>query len=222
MTTGIHNGTFDSLQLNAGAFIANFDHSELSTVKAVKEKIAALIQNNDGSLLGLTQGGGTFQCTPTMRNIEGDGIRSPFVGGTVNDGWTVKLTGTMKEIVPGNFRKALATADADPQGEKTVITVRTAIKKEDYIPKMTWIGDTSRGLVMIELENALNTVGATLTFTDKGEGTIPFEFQAHHTNAVNQDKAPCSVIFLNESTTAAAANTTDQTQPAANGDEPTA
>lgn len=200
MTTGIHNGTFDNLQLNAGAFIANFDHSDLTTVKAVKDKIAELIENNDGSLLGLTQGGGTFQCTPTMRNIEGDGIRSPFVGGTVNDGWTVKLTGTMKEIVPGNFQKALATADHDTQEQKTVITVRTGIKKEDYIQKMTWIGDTSRGLVLIELDNALNTAGATLTFTDKGEGTIPFEFTAHHANAVNQDEAPCRVIFLTEPT----------------------
>lgn len=197
MTTGIHNGTFNNLQLNAGAFLRNFDHSELSTAAEVKAAIAALLENNNNdTLLGMTQGGGTFQCTPTMRNIEGDGLRAPFVGGTVNDGWTVKLTTTVKEITPKNFKDALISADMTTDGNKTIITPRTPIKEEDYIPKMTWIGDTSLGFLMIELDNALNTVGATLTFTDKGEGTLPFEFQAHHATATNQDEAPCRVIFL--------------------------
>lgn len=198
MTTGIHNGTFENLQLNAGAFLINFDHSTYKTVAEVKAAIAALIESNDGTLLGMTQGGGTFQCAPTMRNIEGDGLRAAFVGSTVNDGWTVKLTGTMKEITPGNFKHALISADTKTDGQKTILTIRTPIKQEDYITKMTWIGDTSRGMVLIELDNVLNTVGATLTFADKGEGTIPFEFSAHHATATNQDEAPCRVIFLDE------------------------
>lgn len=198
MTTGIHNETFKNLQLNAGAFLADFDYAQHTTLSALKAAIAELIETNDGTLLGLTQGGGTFQCTPTLRNIEGDGIRSSFVGGTVNDGWTVKLTGTMKEITPGNFQRALISADKETSGELTTLTVRTAIKDEDYIPSICWVGDTAKGLVLIALENALNTVGATFTFTDKGEGTIPFEFQAHQKDATNQDTAPCKVIFLEE------------------------
>lgn len=220
MTTGIHNGTFENLQFNAGAFLRNFDHSKLATAAEVKAAIAVLLESNDGTLLGMTQGGGTFQCTPSMRNIEGDGMRSPVVGSTVNDGWNVRLTTTLKEITPGNFKDALISADIKTEGSKTIITPRTTIKQEDYIPKMTWIGDTSRGLVLIELDNALNTVGATLTFTDKGEGTIPLELQAHHVNAVNQDAAPCRVIFLDEPA-AQAASATQQEQPAASGDAPT-
>lgn len=196
MTTGIHNGTFNNLQLNAGAFLRNFDHTALTDAAAVKAALAALIESNDGQLLGMTQGGGTFQCTPTIRNIEGDGIRSPFVGGTVNDGWEVKLTTTLKEITPGNFKDALMSADVTTSGSKTTLTVRTAITEEDYIPRLCWVGDTSEGLVLIELDNALNVAGATLTFTDKGEGTIPVEFKAHHANATNQEEAPCRVIFL--------------------------
>lgn len=220
MTTGIHNGTFENLQLNAGAFLRNFDHSKLATVAEVKAAIAELLESNDGTLLGMTQGGGTFQCTPTMRNIEGDGIRAPFVGGTVNDMWTVRLTTTVKEITPRNFKDALVSADMKTEGNKTIITPRTTIKKEDYTPKMCWVGDTSRGLLLIELDNVLNTAGATLTFTDKGEGTIPLELQAHHANAVNQDEAPCRVIFLDEPATQAA-NATQQEQPASSGDTPT-
>ena len=210
MTTGIHNGTFENLQLNAGAFLRNFDHSELDTAAAVKAAIAALLENNDNdTLLGMTQGGGTFQCVPTMRNIEGDGLRAPHVGGTVNDGWSVKMTTTLKEITPRNFKDALISADIETKGSKTIITPRTPIKEEDYIPKMIWVGDTSLGLLLIELDNVLNTAGATLTFTDKGEGTIPMELQAHHATATNQDEAPCRVIFL------------EDPAPAATGDEPT-
>lgn len=220
MTTGIHNGTFENLQLNAGAFLRNFDHSDLATAAEVKAAIADLLESNDNdTLLGMTQGGGTFQCVPTMRNIEGDGLRAPHVGGTVNDGWSVKMTTTLKEITPRNFKDALISADIKTESSKTIITPRTIIKEEDYIPLMCWVGDTSLGLLLIELDNVLNTAGATLTFTDKGEGTIPMELQAHHANATNQEEAPCRVIFLKDPKPT---NTTDQTQPAAAGDEPTA
>lgn len=198
MTTGIHNETFDNLQLNAGCFLRDFDYAQHTTVASLKAAIADLIETNDGTLIGLTQGGGNFQCTPTLRHIDGDGIRSPFVGGTVNDGWTVKLTGTMKEITPDNFKSVLISADEQTTDNVTTLTVRTQIKDEDYIPSLCWVGDTSRGLLLIALDNALNTTGATFAFTDKGEGTIPFEFQAHQEDATNQDHAPCRVIFLNE------------------------
>lgn len=196
MTTGIHSGTFDNLQLNAGAFLRSFDVDSYSDAASLKAAIADLIDSNDGTLLGLTQGGGNFQCTPTMRNIEGDGLRAPFVGGTVNDGWTVKLTGTLKEITPGNFKDALLSADVQTTDSKSVVTVRTSVAQTDYIDKLCWVGDTAKGLILIELQNVLNVAGATFTFTDKGEGTIPFEFQAHQSSATDQDVAPCRVIFL--------------------------
>lgn len=196
MLTGIHNETFNNLQLNSGAFVRDFDYTQYASAEALKTAFAALLESGEG-LLGMTRGGGTFQCTPTLRNIEGDGLRSPFVGGTVNDGWTVKLTGTLLEITPENFAAAMMCADKpETTGNATTIKLRTAIKREDYIPKICWIGDTSKGYMLIELQNALNVTGANFTFTDKGEGTLPFEFQAHQANATSQDYAPCTVVFL--------------------------
>lgn len=199
MTTGIHSATFTNLQLNAGAFIRSLDHSKLTTVDALKADIAERLESGEG-LLGMTQGGGTFVAQPTIRNIEGDGLRAPFVGGVVNDGWTVKLTGTMKEITPENFKMALLSADVETEDKKTTITARTAIKEDDYIDSLCWVGDTPMGFIVIALENVLNTVGATMTFTDKGEGTIPFEMHAHHSDPVDQDKAPFEIIFLTSAT----------------------
>lgn len=197
MTTGIHNATFANLQLNAGAFFAGMDYKSYATVAELKAAIVAKLESGEG-LVGMTMGGGTFVAEPTIRNIEGDGIRSPFVGGSVNDGWNVRLTGTMKEITPANFARTLISADVETDGKKTTITARTTIKEEDYISDFCWIGDTAKGYVLIGLDNALNTAGATLTFTDKGEGTIPFEFVAHQANAVDQETAPFVVIFLEE------------------------
>ena len=198
MVTGLRPETFTKLQLNAGLFLKGFDWASATDAAALKTAIASFIQAGEG-VIGATMGGGTFVCTPTIRQIEADGMRAPFVGSTVNDGWTVKLTGTMKEITPENFARALMCTNVEAIGSGGTakkIRIRTDIKTTDYLQKICWVGDTSKGFVLIELENALNIAGATFTFTDKGEGTIPFEFQGHQSNALQQEYAPCTLVFF--------------------------
>lgn len=196
MVTGLRPETFMNLQLNAGVFLKNFDDSQFSDAAALEEAILRELENGTKSL-GATQGGGTFQCVPTTRQVAADGMRYPVVGSTVNDMWTVKLTSTMKEITPENFQMVLASADVTTQGNVKRIKVRTDILPTDYINNLCWVGDTSnRGFVMIKLDNALNLSGANFTFTDKGEGTLPFEFQAHHKELENMQYAPCEIVFF--------------------------
>jgi len=195
MTTALTPTTFENLQLNAGLFLRGFDFSAAATAAQLRLLVADAIA--EGScVIGATRGGGTFQCTPALRNIKADGLRSPMVGSTVNDGWTVKLSGTMLEITPENFATALICADVQKQGSLTTIRARSEIAPEDYIPTLCWIGDTSRGFVLIELTNALNMKGAAFTFTDKGEGTLPFEFQAHQDPGADESHAPFRIIFF--------------------------
>lgn len=195
MITGLRPETFENLQTNAGVFLKNFDWSTFTTVEALEEAILGKLEAEEG-ILGATIGGGSFQCTPTIRNIEADGMRYSIVGSTVNDMWTVKLTGTMKECRPENFKDALICADLETSGNVTKIKVRTDIKAEDYIDSLCWVGDTSKGFVLIELKNALNLTGAKFTFTDKGEGTLPFEFQAHAKNLADMEYAPVEIVFF--------------------------
>lgn len=196
MVTGLRPETFMNLQLNAGVFLKNFDYSSYTDAAQLEEAILAALEAGT-NILGATMGGGTFQCVPTMRDIEIDGMRYPIVGSTVNDMWTVKLTGTMKEITPGNFKDALAAADEETQGNVTKIKVRTDILAKDYINNICWVGDTSdQGFVLINLVNVINLSGANFTFTDKGEGTLPFEFQAHHKELSEMEYAPCEVVFF--------------------------
>lgn len=197
MLTGLRPETFENLQLNAGVFLKNFNHSDIADVDALENAVLAALEAGT-DILGATIGGGTFQATPETRSIEVDGMRYQFKGSTIVDSWNIRLTGTMKEITPENFKDALISADITNNGAKKVVRVRTDIEDGDYIPTLCWVGDTSKGAVLIELSNALNTTGANFTFTDKGEGTLPFEFVAHQASLKDSQYAPFQIVFFGE------------------------
>ena len=200
--TAVRQQTFERLQLTAGAFLKNFDLSTYTEYSALEEALFGAIK--DGTkVLGATRGGGTFTATPTMRSIEADGKRYEFKGSTVIDTWDIKLTATLMEITPDNFVLALGTAEKTEDksftaGKKTTIKLRTNIEDGDYIQNLVWFGNTSKGLVAIVLDNALNNTGVTLTFSDKGEGTLPVEFHAYQDTVENNEYAPCAIYFFDE------------------------
>lgn len=197
MTTGLRASTFENLQLNAGMFLANFDYSTATDAATLGALLKTEREKTSGSaLIGATRGGGTFVCTPNTRSIEADGKREEWKGSSVNDGWTIKLTTTLLEINATNLKRAFGTADVTDTEKKHTIKIRTDIKDADYIESLVWVGDTSKGYVLIAIKNALNTAGATLTWTDKGEGTIPVEFTAHQDGLETDGYAPCEVIFF--------------------------
>lgn len=197
MITSLRPETFENLQLNSGVFLFNFDASSYATVEALEDAVLAALEAGT-DIMGATIGGGSFNATPSIRQIEADGMRYPVVGSTQNDMWTVNLSTTMKEVTPENFKRALMTCDMTKEGNVTKLEVRTDIKPSDYIPRCSWVGDTSRGFVLIELDNVLNIAGAAFTFTDRGEGQIPVEFQAHVGDLSKMDKAPFRIWFFDE------------------------
>lgn len=197
MTTGLRASTFENLQLNAGMFLANFDYSTATDAASLGALLKTEREKPSGSaLIGATRGGGTFVCTPNTRSIEADGKREEWKGSSVNDGWTIKLTTTLLEINADNLKRSFGTADVTDTEKKHTIKIRTDIEDADYIDSLVWVGDTSKGYVLIAIKNALNTAGATLTWTDKGEGTIPVEFAAHQDGLETDGYAPCEVIFF--------------------------
>ena len=200
--TPVRPQTFENLQLNAGAVLKNFDVSTYTDYGTLKEALFAAVKDSTKAL-GATRGGGTFTATPTMRSIEADGKRYEFKGSTVIDAWDIKLTATLMEITPDNFTLSLGTAEKAEDktftvGKKTTIKLRTSIKDEDYIQNLVWFGNTSKGFVAIALDNALNNTGVTLTFSDKGEGTLPVEFHAYQDTVENNEYAPCAIYFFDE------------------------
>ena len=196
MVTPCRTETFQNLQLNAGAFLVDFDYSTYPDATSLRTALATALQN-DEYVLGATRGGGSFVVTADTREPDVDGKRYSFRGGRFVDSVDAYLTGTLVEIRPSMLAKVMATGDVSNSGQKTTLTMHTAIKDEDYIDSLIWVGDMSDGgLILIDLKNALNTNGVTLTFTDKGEGTIPFEFHAHQDAVEDYDNAPFAVHFL--------------------------
>lgn len=199
MTSPIRSDAFKNLQLNAGIFLVDFDHSNITDAAALKAAIKTAVTAGT-SILGVTRGGGSFNVTRDTRTPEVDGMRYPFKGADFVDSAEAYLSGTLLEVNPDNFKRLLGTGDSVTSGKKTTVTMRTAIDPDtDYIDSLCWVGDLADGrLVLIELDNAFNTADFSLTFTDKGEGTMPFEFHARQEDVMDYDNAPFRVIFFDK------------------------
>ena len=193
MTTPLRGGTFRKLILNAGAFVIGFDDSEYTTAAALKTALASFL-NDPEKCLGATRGGGTFTVTRDMRQVEADGVRYRFVG----DSSDAYLSTTLIELgSAASMKRAMATADVTTTGLKSVLKMRTRIQDADYIKNLCWVGDIADGgFVIIKLANALNTTDLTVTFTDKGEATLPVEFHAYQDTVEDYDYAPYEIVYI--------------------------
>ena len=194
--SGLTPESFKNMQLDAGAFFIGLDTSTVTPDMTADEFGALLKQGvTDGHCMGATIGGGTFVATPEVRQIEADGMRSPIIGSTVFDSWEVKLTTTLKEITPETLAYSLATSEVDPT--TGAIMINNTLLPEHYISTMGWAGRILDGRLMyIEIQNALNIVGTTLTFTDKGEGTIAVEYRAHQADLTKMQYAPVKIFYF--------------------------
>ena len=203
-TNALRKETFDNLQLNAGIFIKNLAYTgtgaptDATTLKTLIKGIVGGTITDKGTILGATRGGGTFTVTREQRDPEVDGMRYKFKMGTFIDSVDAYLSTTVVEVTPENFA-ALLGGDATTTGNKTTITMETALGEEDYLDNVCWIGDLSDGrLVLICLKNAINTADFTLTFSDKSEGTLAVEFHACQTDVNDYDEAPFEVVFFDK------------------------
>lgn len=197
LTSPIRSDAFKNLQLNAGIFLVDFDHSAITDADALKAAIASAIEAGD-KILGVTRGGGSFTVTRKTRTPEVDGMRYPFKGSDFVDSADAYLSGTLLETNPANFKRLMGSADVVTSGKKKTLTMRTAINPDtDYLDSLCWVGDISDGtLILIELDNAFNTADFSMTFTDKSEGTMTFEFHACQEDVLDYDHAPFRVIWF--------------------------
>ena len=201
-TSPIREETFENLQLNAGIFLKNFDYSSIADATALKTAIASAITAGT-TLLGATRGGGSFVVTREVREAEVDGKRYGFVGDKFVDSCDARLSTTLIEMTAQNVVDAFGSATASTSGRKTTIKLGTAIGSSAYINSLCWVGDLADGrMVLISLDNALNTADFNLTFTDKGEGTLPVEFHAHQDDVNDYDYAPFEIVYFEPDGTA--------------------
>lgn len=200
VTTPLRAETYKNLQLNAGVMLVNCDLDEYDDAEELKAALTDLIA--DGStLLGATRGGGTYVVTREMRNVEADGVRANFKGGTIVDGGDVYMSTTLIEQTPEHMKSVIGNADIDDTKPNHIkIKIRLAVDDDDYIQNVVWVGDTSEGFMAIELYNALNTADITFTWADKNEGTVTVEFHAHQEGVDMTEYLPTVLHYFTPST----------------------
>ena len=193
--TGITPTSINNMQLDAGAFFVDLDTSVL-TVNSTAEDFAELLQEGleSGKCLGATTGGGTFNAVPEARQIEADGLKFNPIGFTVYDAWDINLSTTMKEFNMNNIKLAIPTAETFEDGS---IGASSTLLLHHYIKKFLWAGRLGDGrLLMIELDNVLNSSGMSLTINNNGEGEVPVEFVAHQGDITRMQYAPFRIRFF--------------------------
>ena len=173
--SGFTADTAKHLQLDAGAFLRNYDVSKDTWATAKTTK-----------LIGATAGGGSFSAVPNIRRVEIDGVKGAAKGLQDIDEWTVTMTANVKEITAESLKLALGAAKSEsattPAGY-THVTGKNQIDDADYLDNLTWVGrlSGSNDPVIIVVKNALSTNGLTISFADKSEGLIPVTVTGHYT-----------------------------------------
>lgn len=187
--SGFTANTAKKLLLDAGAFYKDYD-----LTKAYNAQTAT-------TLIGATQGGGSFSAVPTVRKIEIDGVKGNAKGMQAIDEWVVTMTANVKEVTAENMALALGAADTASATEtgvtgSTKVTARNEIKLTDYCTNITWVGRLSGSdkPVIIVVKNALSLNGLSLTMADKAEANIPLTVTGHY-DAANLDSPPFEIYY---------------------------
>ena len=193
MISGVTSNTSKHLQLDAGAFLKNYDPTQdtWATAKATK-------------LIGATAGGGSFAAVPTIRRIEVDGVKGATKGFEALDEWQVTMTANVKELTADLLKMALATGSyagaKSPSSETSnnynKITASNELADSNYLTNITWVGRLSGSSipVIIVLKNALCTNGLTLTTQDKNEGVVALTLTGHY-DPSNLDDPPFEIYY---------------------------
>lgn len=193
MISGVTSNTSKHLQLDAGAFLKNYDPNTDTWATA-----------KDTKLIGATAGGGTFAAVPTIRRIEVDGVKGATKGFEALDEWVVTMTANVKELTADALKLALATGSyvgakspsAEGANNYNKITAANSIADSDYLTNVTWVGTLSGSNlpVIIVLKNALCTNGLSLTTADKAEGVVTLTLTGHY-DPSSLDDPPFEIYY---------------------------
>lgn len=183
--TQIPTDTFQTLQLNAGVLLSDFDPSDGSLTSS--------------DILGATTGGISFTATPTYSDLGEDIDNCPKNTKELKilEYWEVALSGTFVAVKPTTL--AMLVAAGDLGADDMTITPRNDLDQADF-QDVWWVGDYSNkntgedaGFLAIHVMNALSTGGFSIQSSDRAKGTYSFEFTGHY--SINDQDTPPFEIF---------------------------
>lgn len=187
LITGLTSKTPQNLLLGAGAFFKNYDVKTDTPEKAATK------------LLGATQGGGSFNAVPTVRQITVDGGKTNVKELETIDDWVVTMVVNAKEITATNIALALGAVkseDSETPAGYQKITGKEDFEQSDYQDNITWIGKLkgNDNPVVIVIKNALSLNGLSLSVADKNEATVPITLTGHY-SLDKLDEVPFEIYY---------------------------
>lgn len=162
--TQIPQDTFETLQLDAGVLLNNFDPDNPAIT--------------DAAIVCATTGGIAAACEPIYSDYGEDVDNCPNNMKELKhlDGWNCTLGFTAIDTSPAQIKLSLGAADVS--GNK--ITPRADLKQSDFTDAIWWVGDRADGgFAAVKLLNALSTSGFSLQTTKNGKGQFACTLTGH-------------------------------------------
>lgn len=184
----IPNDTFDTLQMDAGILLKNFNLEQ-----AASDPTSPGFTNSD--IICATTGGVKPSCVPTFSDLGEDVDNCPLNMKELKhlDSWEVKLETTSLGTSASLIKMSLGCADIQDEG--TSIIPRADLSQEDF-SDIWWVGDKANGgFVAIQILNALSTGGFSLQTTKNAKGTFAISITGHVSLAA-QKQVPMKIYSI--------------------------
>lgn len=172
--TAIPQDTFDTLQLDAGVLLTNFDP-------------ANPVAPADKDIICSTTGGIKIDCVPTFSDMGEDVDNCPNGMKELMhlDSWECTLGFTMLKLSPAGIKLGLGSADISSDK----VTPRRSLSQNDFTD-IWWVGDKSNGgMVAVKVINALSTSGLSVQTSKNGKGQVSVTLTGH-VSIDDQDTVP--------------------------------
>ena len=131
--------------------------------------------------LGIIRGGGEFDATETVRDIEYDGAEGKTAGMQVIDDINALLKATIITASQKVLAMCLPSSTINDSTGKITSGSTGLIPLAKYRKNATMFCETTDGkFKKIVIKNPLNEKGLALAAKKKAEGEIALELQAHH------------------------------------------
>lgn len=186
--TKVAQDAFDSLQLDAGVILTNFD-------------LANPQEPASEDILAVTTGGINIVCASTFSDFgeDVDNVPNNMMEFKHLDGWDCTMSFSDLKFNANNTKFALGAADITTGTGFKKIVPRRNVKLSDFAD-LWWVGDKANGgAYAVCLLNALSTGGVSIQTSKNGKGTNAATLMGH-VSIEDQDAMPMEFYEIDPDT----------------------
>ena len=179
--SGVSEDTPKNIMLGAGTLYKNFEYSTESSKWT-------------GTILGATSGGNKLTITPTITDIEVDGVLVKAKGLRQKTGETAQIETNMVEITKEYLQSTvIGQTGTSVDSRFDVIESKELIEDSDYIENFAFVGFKTDGSpIIVIFDSAICTSGLSVEGKNNEASVVPatFECVAELKTGGNTNKLP--------------------------------